>query len=300
MNSQDQDDKKLKDLASTMLDISRESVALIKRSDQKQSLKLTRSQEWDVYMEFLKVLFNLADRLSAFHIPIQAQPEFMNSLEDAVSERLKVVLAPSLTSSEIDDMEIILSVGNAVSESRALYDRFKFVVTEESKEKDSLFKVLGEQVAMKAGAPTNEHFKTAADLCARAVIPAMTALFQGVTPDPIAESSPASASSDATTSTPTASQSSDSPPTSPKAPNGTARPSIKLVSVISKISGDEIETRWGVPPRFQRDLKKDEANQLAEYMNRVTRILGERFSKISASLEADPSAPQASPPSGQA
>lgn len=94
MNPLDQDAKTLKDLASTMLDISRESVTLIKRSDQKQSIKLSRSQEWDVYMEFLKVLFNLADRLSAFHIPIQAQPEFMNSLEDTISERLKIVLAP--------------------------------------------------------------------------------------------------------------------------------------------------------------------------------------------------------------
>ncbi len=298
MNPLDQDAKTLKDLASTMLDISRESVALIKRSDQKQSIKLSRSQEWDVYMEFLKVLFNLADRLSAFHIPIQAQPEFMNSLEDTVSERLKIVLAPSLTSSEIDDMEIILSVGSAVSESRKLYDRFKFVVTEESKEKDALFKVLGEQVAKKAGASTNEHFKTAADLCARAVIPAMTALFQGDTPGPIAEASPAS-SDDTPTSESEAtgiSPSSDAQ----KTPNGSARPSIKLVSVTSRISGEEIETRWGVPPRFQRDLKKDEANQLAEYMNRVTRILGERFSKISASLDGQPPSPQTSPPSGQA
>ena len=298
MNPLDQDAKTLKDLASTMLDISRESVALIKRSDQKQSIKLSRSQEWDVYMEFLKVLFNLADRLSAFHIPIQAQPEFMNSLEDTVSERLKIVLAPSLTSSEIDDMEIILSVGSAVSESRELYDRFKFVVTEESKEKDALFKVLGEQVAKKAGASTNEHFKTAADLCARAVIPAMTALFQGDTPGPIAEASPAS-SDDTPTSESEAtgiSPSSDAQ----KTPNGSARPSIKLVSVTSRISGEEIETRWGVPPRFQRDLKKDEANQLAEYMNRVTRILGERFSKISASLDGQPPSPQTSPPSGQA
>ena len=222
----------------------------------------------------------------------------MNSLEDTVSERLKIVLAPSLTSSEIDDMEIILSVGSAVSESRELYDRFKFVVTEESKEKDALFKVLGEQVARKAGASTNEHFKTAADLCARAVIPAMTALFQGDTPGPIAEASPAS-SDDTPTSESEAtgiSPSSDAQ----KTPNGSARPSIKLVSVTSRISGEEIETRWGVPPRFQRDLKKDEANQLAEYMNRVTRILGERFSKISASLDGQPPSPQTSPPSGQA
>jgi hypothetical protein len=300
MNPQNDEEKKLKDLASTMLDISRESVALVKRSDQKQSLKLSRSQEWDIYMEFLKVLFNFADRLSAFYIPIQGQPEFMNSLEDAVSERLKVVLAPSMTSAEIDDMEIILSVGTAVSESRTLYDPFKFVVTEESKAKDALLQVLSGQVAAKAGAPTNSNIKAAADLCARAVIPAMTALFQGATPEPSAEASSATAPS-AEAPPPVAEASEMSPsPEAPEAPNGSTRPSIKLVSVISQTSGEEIETRWGVPPRFQRDLKKDEANQLAEYMNRVTRILGERFSKISASLDVEPPSSPASPPSGQA
>ena len=70
----------LKDLAHTMMSVSRESVNLIKRSDQQQALKLQRKQEWDIYLEFLRMLFNLVDRLSAFYIPIQAQRDFMNSL----------------------------------------------------------------------------------------------------------------------------------------------------------------------------------------------------------------------------
>ena len=95
----------LKDLAHTMMSVSRESVNLIKRSDQQHALKLQRKQEWDIYLEFLRMLFNLVDRLSAFYIPIQAQRDFMNSLEDSVAHQLKTVLAPSLSSTEIDDME---------------------------------------------------------------------------------------------------------------------------------------------------------------------------------------------------
>ena len=54
----------LKDLAHTMMSVSRVSVNLIKRSDQQQALKLQRKQEWDIYLEFLRMLFNLVDRLS--------------------------------------------------------------------------------------------------------------------------------------------------------------------------------------------------------------------------------------------
>ena len=74
--------KILSDLANTMLSVARESVTLIKRSDQEVATKLTREKEWEVYLEFLKIMFNLADRASAFYVPIQQQPLFMDSLED--------------------------------------------------------------------------------------------------------------------------------------------------------------------------------------------------------------------------
>ena len=136
----------LKDLAHTMMSVSRESVNLIKRSDQQHAVKLERKQEWDIYLEFLRMLFNLVDRLSAFYIPIQAQRDFMNSLEDSVSHELRTVLAPSLSSTEIDDMEVMLSVGQTVSESREVYERFKFVVTDQTKERDQYFKFFSKYV----------------------------------------------------------------------------------------------------------------------------------------------------------
>ena len=58
--------KTLSDLANTMLSVARESITLIKRSDQTIATKLTREQEWAIYLEFLKIKFNLADRASAF------------------------------------------------------------------------------------------------------------------------------------------------------------------------------------------------------------------------------------------
>lgn len=66
----------LKNLADTMLGIARESVSMVKRSDQEDSTRLNREQEWEMYLEFLKVMFNLADRVSAFYIPLQQQPQF--------------------------------------------------------------------------------------------------------------------------------------------------------------------------------------------------------------------------------
>ena len=280
MNVKQEYGQTLKDLASTLLGVARESVALIKRSDQTQSLKWAQTQEWEIYLEFLKVMFNVVDRLSAFHVPLQVQPEFMNSLEDTVGEQLKTVLTPSMTSAEVDDMEILLSIGNTVAESRQLYEKFQFIISEDSKQKEAYFQLFGEQVAAKAGSSGNQNIIASAILCGQAVVPALQALFENTeasqeipsTQDPSAESS--------------------SPSSSPASSNVQV---IKLVSVMAKVSGEEVETRWGVLPRFQKDLQKEEASQLAQHMNRVARIVGERFAILSASADT-----QSKEPTGQA
>ena len=129
----------LKNLADTMLGIARESVSMVKRSDQEVSTKLSREQEWEIYLEFLKVMFNLADRVSAFYIPLQQQPQFMDGLEDYVSDRLITLLAPTMSSSEIDDQELMLSMGQAVAESRQIYEKYKFVYSEDTKARNAFF-----------------------------------------------------------------------------------------------------------------------------------------------------------------
>ena len=256
MDMKKEDDSILQALANTMLDVARESVSLIKRSDPNQALKLTQSQEWEIYLEFLKVMFNLADRISAFHMPIQSQPEFMDSLEDAVGSRLKTLIGPTLSSSEIDGQEIIMSIGNAVAESRQTYERYKFVVSEESKEKEGYFHFAGQQVAAKTGAPNSQAI----------------ALFEGAGKP---EESPAAEH--------------DSTPVDPKpvaeVHQKSPVQSIKLVSVVARVSGEEVETRWGLFPAFRRDLKPEQIKEISKHMDRVNRILGEHFAVLSASID---------------
>jgi hypothetical protein len=268
----------LKDLAHTMMSVARESVSLIKRSDQKQAMKLQRKQEWDIYLEFLRMLFNLVDRLSGFYIPIQSQREFMNSLEDSVAHQLKTVLAPSLSSSEVDDMEVTLSVGQAVSESRKTYEQFKFVVTDQSKERDQYFQFFAERFASKAGAPGKQEITSAAFLCGSAVVPALKSLFEDATKPKVetATSAPAVSGEKAV------SPGSSTQEGSPGAQEAAGKNLIKLISVVSRTQGEEVESWWGLHPQFRRDLPPDEAKELAKHMNRVTRIVGERFAIVAS------------------
>ena len=284
----------LKDLAHTMMSVSRESVNLIKRSDQQQALKLQRKQEWDIYLEFLRMLFNLVDRLSAFYIPIQAQRDFMNSLEDSVSHELKTVLAPSLSSTEVDDMEVMLSVGQTVSESREVYERFKFVVTDQTKERDQYFQFFSERVASKAGAPGKEQITSAAFLCGSAVVPALKSLFDdAMKPKGESDSSPVAVvdeSSKAKGDSPVVQTGSATPLSAPEGTSGEGL--IKLISVVSRIQGDEeVETWWGLHPQFRSDLPPEEAKELAKHMNRVTRIVGERYAIVVSLAQAGVSRP---------
>ena len=101
-------------------------------------------------------MFNLADRASAFYVPIQQQPLFMDSLEDHVSDQLATLLAPSMSSSEIDSQEVVLSIGKAVAESRQIYEKYKFVLTEDTKERNAFFQHGAERIAGKAGDANNE------------------------------------------------------------------------------------------------------------------------------------------------
>ncbi|HSE57385.1 MAG TPA: hypothetical protein VLA99_01650 [Nitrospiraceae bacterium] len=253
-------------LAELMLAIAGESVTLVKKSAPDRALKLKRKEEWEVYLEFLKILFNLADRLSAMHVPLADQPEFMNQLEDAVSHRLKSLLAQAISNTS-DPMELVMTVGLTVAESRRLYEPFKFMVTEDSKQKQEMLAQFGTRIAQVMGDPQNGQISASAVLCAGAVIPAMNALFEGRQPEPQLAAQPTASQGQSERSA----QSS-----------GTGN-EIKLVSVVAAITGEEVETRWGLHPRFRRDLTAQEAQELTRLMNRVTKILGERYAAVAFS-----------------
>lgn len=256
-------------LAGLILEVARESVTVVKRNAPEEALKLKRKQEWEIYLEFLKVLFNLVDRLSALHLAVQEQPIFMENLEDAMTHQLKTALAQVLGPDQ-DEMEFILTVGNAVDESRQVYEPFRFVITEESKVKEEYFRLFGQRVAQKMGAVGNSEVENAASLCASAVVPAMKALLQGSPPSKSTEEG------HQTQGQPLADQPSAST-------TETADNEITLISVRSTVEGDEIETRWGLHPRFRKDLKPEESQELTRLMNRVTRILGERYAAVAFS-----------------
>jgi hypothetical protein len=261
--TQDAYAKPLQSLAELMLSVAGESVGMVKRNAPQRAMKLKRKEEWSIYLEFMKILFNLADRVSVLHIPVKDQPQFMDHLADQVTSQLKQALQPALEAGS-DQTEIVLTVGSAVAESRQVYEQYRFLISEDSKPKNDMFRDFGERIAELAGAPGNAQVVSAATLCVSAAIPAIQAILEGRpagdTSEPVAQSS-----------SPTHLQGID------RAATGSE---IKLVSVMSSVNGEEVETRWGLHPRFRQDLRQDETQQLTKLMNRVAKILGERYAAV--------------------
>ncbi|MFZ3015273.1 MAG: hypothetical protein WA045_16330 [Nitrospira sp.] len=259
--------ERLRQLAELMLAVSGESVTMMKRTAPEQALKLKRQEEWGIYLEFLKIMFNLTDRLVALHIPLKDQLEFMNGLEDAVTQQLKRALEPAF-GNNADQMEIVMTIGTTVSESRQAYEHYKFLITEDSKTTSEMFRNFGDKVADALGASGNAQLSSAATLCASAVVPALSAVLQGQAPP----------SQEPSQSVPPAVETSTEQ-------NKSTGQEIKLVSLISSVSGEEVETRWGLHPRFREDLTTSELQQLSKLLNRVAKILGERYAAVAFSKD---------------
>ncbi|HJR78188.1 MAG TPA: hypothetical protein VJ805_14505 [Nitrospiraceae bacterium] len=255
--------KPLRSLAELMLSVAGESVGMVKRNAPQRAMKLKRKEEWTIYLEFMKILFNLADRISVLHVPVKDQPQFMDGLEDQVTAQLKQALQPALEAGS-DQTEIVLTIGAAVAESRQVYEQYRFLISEDSKPKNEMFREFGERIAELAGVPGNAQVISAATLCVSAAVPAIQAILEG---RPAADGSGASANPNSHTSGHAAD----------RAATGSE---IKLVSVMSSVNGEEVETRWGLHPRFRQDLHQDESQQLTKLMNRVAKILGERYAAV--------------------
>jgi hypothetical protein len=173
--------------------------------------------------------------------------------------------------SGIDQNEIMMTIGGVVAESRKLYEGYRFSITEESKTKNEMFDAFGGRVADALGVADDPQITSAATLCATAVVPAITAILKG-------ERAPDAACAASTSPSKTG-------PGESHAPRGQTGNEIKLISVMSDVSGDEIETRWGLHPRFRQDLTAEETQQLTKLMNRVAKVLGERYAAVAFSEE---------------
>lgn len=261
------DQERLRQLAELMLAVSGESVTMMKRNAPEQALKLRRQDEWGIYLEFLKIIFNLTDRLVALHVPMKDQMEFMNGLEDAVTQQMKLALE-SAFGYDSDQMEIVLTIGTTVAESRQTYEKYKFLISEDSETKNEMFHEFGVRVADALGAAGNARLSSAASLCASAVVPALSAVLQGQAPPSpsVSQAAPAAVGN------------------ASELPRTTGQ-EIKLISLMSSVSGEEVETRWGLHPRFREDLTPSELQQLTKLLNRVAKILGERYAAVAFSKE---------------
>ncbi len=177
-------------MAELMLMIARESMTLLKRNNQAIATKMPQKQEWEAFIEFLKILFNLADRVGAFYVPVSEYLQFLDALEDAVIDQMNNAFRQQAGPGH-DETPVKLSIAAAFDAGQKLYQSHQFMVAEEGKERDAYFKKFGEAVATAMGSRGNTTIVTTATLCASSSIAAMKALMEsadGASSSPIAHS----------------------------------------------------------------------------------------------------------------
>ncbi len=160
-----------------MLVIAKESMTLIKRNDPAIASKVSRKQEWEAFIEFLKVLFNLADRVGAFHIPVGEYLQFLDAVEDAVIDQMNNAFRQQ-AGPGYDETPVKVSISAALDLGQKLYQPYQFMVLEEGKERDRFFQKFGEAVATALGVRGNNTIATTATLCASSSIAAMKSLME--------------------------------------------------------------------------------------------------------------------------
>jgi hypothetical protein len=177
-------------LGELMLMIARESMTLIKRNDPTIATKFSHKQEWEAFIEFLKILFNLADRVGAFYVPVSEYLQFLDALEDAVIDQMNNAFRQQAGPS-YDETPVKISLAAAFDQGQKAYQPHQFMVLEEGKERDRYFQQFGEAVATALGVRGNNTIVTTATMCASSSIAAMKALMEsadGRSPSPIGHS----------------------------------------------------------------------------------------------------------------
>lgn len=164
-------------LGELMLMIAKESMTLIKRNDPAIATKVSRKQEWEGFIEFLKVLFNLTDRVGAFYIPVSEYLQFLDAVEDAVIDQMNNAFRQQ-AGPGYDETPVKVSISAAFDLGQKLYQPYQFMVMEESKERDRFFQKFGEAVATALGVRGNNTIATTATMCASSSIAAMKALME--------------------------------------------------------------------------------------------------------------------------
>src|SRR5438093_2883325 len=164
-------------LGELMIAISRESMTLLKRQAPNALGTLDRKQEWEAFIDFLKVLFNIADRVATLYIPVSEYLQFLDALEDAVIDQMNNAFRKQ-AGPGYDETPVKVSIAAAFDEAQKFYQPFQFLVTEEGPERDRYFKKFGETVSTAMGSRGHNSIVTAATMCASSSIAAMKSLME--------------------------------------------------------------------------------------------------------------------------
>ena len=57
-------------------------------------------------------------------------------------------------------------------------------------------------------------------------------------------------------------------------------PETELLNVIVDREGQNVNAKWGLHPKLKEDLRPEEWQELTDLMQKVTSIVGTRFSEI--------------------
>jgi hypothetical protein len=164
-------------LGELMLAISRESMTLLKRQAPNALGTLERKQEWEAFVEFLKVLFNLIDRVATLYIPVSEYLQFLDAVEDAVIDQMNNAFRKQ-AGVEYDDTPLKVSISAAFETAQKFYQPHRFMITDEGPDRDRYLTTFGEAVADVLGLKGNKMIVTTASMCAGSSIAAIKALLE--------------------------------------------------------------------------------------------------------------------------
>ncbi len=163
-------------LGELMLAISRESMTLLKRQAP-NAQTLERTQEWEGFVEFLKVLFNLVDRVATLYIPVSEYLQFLDAVEDAVIDQMNNAFRKQ-SGGAYDETPLKVSIAAAFETAQNFYQPHRFMITDEGPDRDRYLTAFGEAVANVLGLKGNKMIVTTASMCAGSSIAAIKALLE--------------------------------------------------------------------------------------------------------------------------
>jgi hypothetical protein len=164
-------------LGELMIAISRESMTLLKRQAPNALGALERKQEWEGFIEFLKVLFNIVDRVATLYIPVNEYLQFLDAVEDAVIDQMNSAFRKQ-AGAGYDETPLKVSIAAAFETAQKFYHPHRFMIIEEGPDRDRYLTAFAEAVANTLGLRGNKMIVTTASMCAGSSIAAIKALLE--------------------------------------------------------------------------------------------------------------------------